>query len=329
MKTLNYIFSLALFAFGVKAFYEGENITTLNNENFQQEIMDISKVGIVVFYNKEGANERLTKEIVNVSDKLRGFIKVGAVNCDENESLCETEEVKEYPQINIYRPAPSDSGSQYIMKKARVVYQGLKKAKFIAEFATDSIVSLVVPVTSGGTVPNKTINYNTFLGVNKFPKLVLCTDKPNTSLLFKALSLEYYGQLLFGEIFSTETDIIKSLNVSKYPTLFYFEAGSMEPVLFEGRANYDGITSFIAERQNITKENAEKTKEKEKKLNEKLFDPMPEEIKTQEDLLECINGYGVCAISILSYERVSLPSLLKDKILLRKMPKRRKKKKRN
>jgi len=29
---------------------------------------------------------------------------------------------------------------------------------------------------------------------------------------------------------------------------------------------------------------------------------MPEEIKTQEDLLKCINGYGVCAISILSYE---------------------------
>jgi len=300
MKTLNFIFGLALLIFGARAAYEGENIIVLDNKNFNKEIMDTAQVSVVVFYNKEGANERLTKELVTVSDKLRGLIKVGAVNCDEddNESLCDMEEVSEHPQINVYHPAPAESGKG-VIKMARVVYQGLKKAKFIAEYATNNIVSLVAPITSGETVTNSKINYNAFLGVKTYPKLILCTDKPETPLLFRALSLEYFGKLLLGEIVHTEKDLLEKLNVTEFPTIFYFEAGSDVPILFEGKGNHDNITAFIAERERITKENSEKSKEEEK---QQLFDPMPEEIKSQEDLLKCINGYGVCAISVLSYE---------------------------
>jgi protein disulfide-isomerase A6 len=302
MKSLNYIIGLVLLAFGAKAAYEGENITVLNSKNFKEEVMDIASVNVVVFYNKEGANERLSKEIVTVSDKLRGFIKVGAVNCDdeENEALCDTEEVTEHPQINVYHPAPADSKG--VIKKARVVYGGLKKAKYIAEYATNNVVSLVAPITAGETVTNSKINYNSFLGVKTYPKLILCTDKPDTPLLFRALSLEYFGKLLLGEIVHTETELLEKLNVTNFPTIFYFEAGSDVPIKFEGKGNHDGIAAFIAEREKISKESAEKAKEDEKQEKQKLFDPMPEEIKTQEDLLKCINGYGVCAISILSYE---------------------------
>jgi len=64
----------------------------------------------------------LSKEITTVSEKLRGFVKVGSVNCDieDNESLCDIEEVTEHPQINIYIPAPADDGSKGVIKKARV-----------------------------------------------------------------------------------------------------------------------------------------------------------------------------------------------------------------
>jgi len=299
MKALNFIFCLALIVFGVHALYEGENITPLNNENFNKEVIDIAQVNVVVFYKNEGANERLSKEITNVSDKLRGFVKVGSVNCEieENESLCITEEVTEYPQINVYYPAPGEGGSKGVIKKSRIVYQGPKKAKFIAEYATKSIVSLVAPIIGGETVTNTKINYNAFLSVKTYPKLVLCTDKPETPLLFRALSLEYFGKLILGEISHTEKELIEKLNVTKFPTIFYYEAESNEPILFEGKGNHDGIVAFIEEREKITKENAEKAKKQEQ-----LYDPMPEEIKTQEDLLKCINGYGVCAISILSYE---------------------------
>ncbi|ORX88025.1 hypothetical protein BCR32DRAFT_288960 [Anaeromyces robustus] len=299
MKALNFIFCLALIVFGVNALYEGENITPLNNENFNKEVIDIAQVNVVVFYKNEGANERLTKEITTVSDKLRGFIKVGSVNCEieENESLCITEEVTEYPQINVYYPAPADGNSKGVIKKSRIVYQGPKKAKYIAEYATKSIVSLVAPIIGGETVTNAKINYNAFLNVKTYPKLILCTDKPETPLLFRALSLEYFGKLILGEISHTEKDLIEKLNVTKFPTIFYYEAESNEPILFEGKGNHDGIVAFIEEREKITKENAEKAKKQEQ-----LYDPMPEEIKTQEDLLKCINGYGVCAISILAYE---------------------------
>jgi len=301
MKTLNYIFGLALLAFSARAAYEGDNITVLDSKNFQKEVMDIAQVNVVVFYNKEGANERLSKEITTVSEKLRGFVKVGAVNCDieDNESLCDIEEVTEHPQVNIYIPAPADDGSKGVIKKARVVYKGIKKAKYIAEYATSNVVSLVAPITGGDTVTNAKINYNSFLGVKTYPKLILCTDKPETPLLFRALSLEYFGKLLLGEISHTETELIEKLNVQKFPTIFYFEIGSEVPILFEGKGNHDNLVAFIEEREKIAKENAERAKEEEKKP---LFDPMPEEIKSQEDLLKCINGFGVCAISILSYE---------------------------
>ncbi|ORX38798.1 hypothetical protein BCR36DRAFT_588278 [Piromyces finnis] len=304
MKSLNFIIGLVLFVFSANALYEGENITVLDSGNFKQKVMDTAKVDVVVFYNKEGANEKLSKEIVTVSEKLRGFVNVGKVDCDdeENENLCDMEEVNEYPQINVYHPAPSETRSKGVIKKARVVYGGIKKAKYIAEYAVNNVISLVAPITSGETVTNSKINYNSFLAVKTYPKLVLCTDKPDTPLLFRALSLEYFGKLLLGEIVHTETDLLEKLNVSQFPAIFYFEAGSSVPILYEGKGNYDGITAFIAEREKITKENVEKAKEEEKKEKQKLFDPMPEEIKSQKDLLNCINGYGVCAISILSYE---------------------------
>jgi len=298
MKTLSYIISLVFLAFGVKAFYEGDNITVLDSKNFQKEVMDVAQVNVVVFYNKEGANEKLSKEIKTVSDKLKGFVKVGAVDCDneENGSLCDIEEVTEYPQINVYHPAPADDGSKGVIKKNRVVYQGHKKAKYITEYATSGIVSLVAPITGGETITNSKINFSSFLGVKTFPKLILCTDKPETPLLFRALSLEYFGKLFLGEISHTEKELIEKLNVQKFPTILYYDIGSEVPVVFEGKGNHENLVAFIEERERISKENAGKPKE------EPLFDPMPEEIKSQEDLLRCINGYGVCAISVLSYE---------------------------
>lgn len=303
MKSFIYIIGLILLSFGVNAVYEGENISTLDSKNFKQEVLDPAPVNIVVFYKKEeGANERLSKEIVTVSDKLRGFVRVGVVDCDieENETLCETEEVTEYPQINIYHPAPVGSGEKGVIKKARIVYQGHKKAKVLAEFATKAIVSLVAPIVGGQTEANAKINFDSFLGVKKYPKLVLVTDKPETPVLFRALSLEYFGKLLLGQISSTEKELIEKLNITKFPTVLYYDATSKEPVLFEGKGNHDNLVAFINEREKIAKENANKPKEEEEK--KELFSPLPDEIKSQEDLLKCINGYGVCAISILAYE---------------------------
>jgi len=44
MKTLNYIFGLALLAFSARAAYEGDNITVLDSKNFQKEVMDIAVI---------------------------------------------------------------------------------------------------------------------------------------------------------------------------------------------------------------------------------------------------------------------------------------------
>lgn len=302
MKLLGFVFGILFCSLNVKAAaeFKGENIITLSETNFHREVMENPQVSVVTFYTNESENEDLVKEIQFLSEKTRGFLRIGAVDCSSeiNKLLCESQEISKYPQINIYRPVAAEKDEKGFIKKQRTEYTGEKKAKYIAEYGLASIPSLVAPLTNGNTETNAQINYNTFLGVATFPKLVLVSNKPETPLLFRALSLEFLGRVIFGEIKEKETELIELLNIKTYPTVIFFQPGSSTPIVYEGEKNHDGIVDFI----NKTAIRPGQKKEEPKEKREPVYNPEPEEIKTQEELLRCINGYGVCAISVLAYE---------------------------
>jgi hypothetical protein len=63
-------------------------------------------------------------------------------------------------------------------------------------------------------------NYNDF--TTSHPEryhVLLFTSKKSTPPLFKSLSKDYLNHLNFGEIRQSETELIKTFNVDKFPTL--------------------------------------------------------------------------------------------------------------
>ena len=58
--------------------------------------------------------------------------------------------------------------------------------------------------------------------------MVLYTDKPRTSALYKSLSLRFKGRLAFAEVSSKAADVVESQSVTQFPKLVVMKAEEVE-----------------------------------------------------------------------------------------------------
>ena len=49
--------------------------------------------------------------------------------------------------------------------------------------------------------------------------MLIFTDKKSTPAIFKSLSKKYLDKLVFGEVRTSEKELLNKYNVDKYPTL--------------------------------------------------------------------------------------------------------------
>lgn len=118
---------------------------------------------------------------------MYGIIGVGAVDCKEDEELCEEFSVYDSGsgnQIKVFTENTNDDGTQY---------KGKMEWKNIAGFASKKMQSFVNVVTQE--------NYDGFVqGSTTKNKILLFTDKKVTPPLYKSLSKTYKEKLIFGEV---------------------------------------------------------------------------------------------------------------------------------
>ncbi len=113
---------------------------------------------------------------------MYGVVRVGAVDCHEDEEMCEEFSVYDSPTVMAFTASFSDDGEKYT---------GAWDWKKMASFATKKMADYVSVVTSS--------NYNTFMDREKdLPKAILFTDKKSTPAVFKELSKQYLGKLNIG-----------------------------------------------------------------------------------------------------------------------------------
>jgi len=115
---------------------------------------------------------------------MYGIIKVGAINCEEENELCEEMNVFSSPQLLVFTESFSDDGERYT---------GTLELDKISKFATNKMQSFVNLVNDE--------NYEKFIereGENM--KIILFTERKSTSPLMKSLSKKYKGKLVFGEV---------------------------------------------------------------------------------------------------------------------------------
>jgi len=192
--------------------------------------MNSDHVWVVEFYAPWcGHCQSLAPEYEKAATNLKGIVKVGGINCDDEQELAGRFGIKGFPTLKVF---PSDRAQ----KKNPQDYQGARTAAGIASFATNALPSFVTAVTSK--------NYDNFVS-SDLAKVLLFTDKPQTTSLYKAVSVEFKGTLAVGEVKKSETALVEQFKVTSFPTLLVLKDKDSEPVVYTEKLSPEQIQKFL------------------------------------------------------------------------------------
>lgn len=189
------------------------------------------EIWIILFYNHKQESKDLKDEYIMLAEKMYGIVKVGAIDCEEDEELCEEFTVYTEPSILIFTENYYDEGA---------AYKGKKEWKPISTFATKKMQSFVASVSKE--------NYDDF--VKRNPEkyhILLFTERKTTSPIIKALSKKYKDKLLFGEVRSSEKELIQQFGITKFPAMVAItDPYSHESKAYEGDLKIDQMSKFLS-----------------------------------------------------------------------------------
>jgi thiol-disulfide isomerase/thioredoxin len=181
--------------------------------------------------------KQVASRMQELSSQLQGIIRVGAVDCDAEQELCERQAVRQFPLVKLLSPEP---GVKQFTKGAELKKESLRSA------ALDVLPSYVLDVRKPA---HKTQFFD--LCARKTTSrgcVLLYTDKYETPVLLKRLSAVFKNSITFGVVRGAHNSQLGSAeNVSKYPTLQYFQKGGQLPVEYEGKIKYDNLYRFLKE----------------------------------------------------------------------------------
>lgn len=77
-----------------------------------------SEIWTILFYDKsKKESQDLKEEYTTLAEKMYGILQVGAIDCHEDEELCEEFGVYNTPEIKIFTENASDDGETFKGKK--------------------------------------------------------------------------------------------------------------------------------------------------------------------------------------------------------------------
>jgi len=183
--------------------FEKTDVLELEMSNINQ-LFRREEVWMVLFYGKNCKQcEEIKETWIELANKLYGIIKLAAVNCDEDEELCEEFDVYNTGTI-VYFPDNTASSHEK--------YTGERSYKAIADFAVSKMQSFVRYVNKN--------NFEEFY--HSYPsklKVLLFTQKKATPPLLKALSKQFKDKVLFGEVRQSEAELVERFHVENFPTI--------------------------------------------------------------------------------------------------------------
>lgn len=275
-----------------------DDVVELNESNFDRLVLQSDSIWIVEFYAPWcGHCKQLVPEYKKAASALKGTVKVGSINCDENSSLASQYGVKGFPTIKVFgsnKKVPSDYNGQRTAKA--FVDAGLEEAKKKAQsFLGGGGGS---GGSSGGSGKTEVIE----LTDSNFDKLVLNSDDvwlveffapwcghcKNLAPQWEKAASELKGKVKLGALDATvHTLKAAQFGVQGYPTIKYFPGGKKDP---ESVRDYDGgrqssdIVTWALE-----------------KYTENIPAPEIFELTSESVEQEACGGKPLCVISILPH----------------------------
>jgi len=122
-----------------------------------------------------------------------------------------------------------------------LTYDGAVNEGSLASFGIAQMESFVRIVTES--------NYDSFVAEDfDKTKAILFTTKKSTPPLLRALSKDFKGRVVFGEIRESNADLIKKFGITSFPTIMVLgDARNYAGVKYEGEFKKDQIAKFLRE----------------------------------------------------------------------------------
>ncbi|KAH0539115.1 hypothetical protein FGG08_004353 [Glutinoglossum americanum] len=212
-------------------------VLQVDAKSYDRLIAKSNYTSIVEFYAPWcGHCKNLKPAYEKVAQKLAGFAKVAAVNCDDesNKGFCGSMGVQGFPTLKIVRPGKKPG------RPTVEDYQGERSTKAIADAVADKMPNHVVRLKDG--------KVGEWLAQeNEAPKALLFTSKGTTSALIKALAIEFLGSISFAQIRDKEAEAVKTFSITEFPTLVLLPGGDKESLIYSGELKKDPIVAFLSQ----------------------------------------------------------------------------------
>lgn len=213
-----------------KNHFENTDVVILKMDNLSQ-LITRRLIWFVLFYKSKDDNiDVYVKAIKELAEKCYGIFKVGAVNCVNDEEICDEYSVRDTPKVLFFPETGSEPEP----------YRGRMNFKAMFAFGSGNMQNFVRKV-------NKE-NYDDFISERQeLYHVILFTNKKVTPPLLKAISKVYLNKLYIGEIKHTQKELVDKYNIQKFPTfLVVTNEDSGEYVEYKDEMNnFESIKKFL------------------------------------------------------------------------------------
>ena len=158
------------------------NLSDLHNKD---------KFWVVVFYaNDDEKSQEISKEFIYLAQSLKHIIQVAGVDCKFDPSICQQYSINRYPSCLLF----------YEDSIQPEIYKGAKQTQKMYDFIVSRLNSNIQKI-------NKE-NFQYF-ALSSAPKILYFNSKIFSDPIIKRLSVLLDGEVLFGEVYSKEVELVK------------------------------------------------------------------------------------------------------------------------
>ena len=213
----------------------------LVNMNILSKIYKRKKPWFILFFSPRDRNFKNFRNLfINLSKKIDRSIKIGAVNCDTDEEICEEFDIKKINEILFL----SDN-----IKEKNIIYNGDLSVQKLKEFGEKYLINYVIKVTDK--------NYKNFINKNdSLFHVILFTEKTETPSIYRIISKNYNEKFVFGMVNKNDKELINKFNnVDKFPSLFLLiDDENYNGIFCNTELNKENIEEFLKQFLNRKKE---------------------------------------------------------------------------
>lgn len=182
-----------------------------------------------------GHCKNLASKWRKVADSLHGVIRVTAVNCDDQKSLCQAQGIQGYPTIKSYKQGKW------------IDYNGDRSGSALKDWGLSLLPNDVQILTNDASLEAFLQSSQSAKSARWAVGVILFSAKDNTSALYKSLALRYKGRIAFAEIRKSSALVSSGkFRIDKYPYLLAVCGGDTRSTMpFSGELKNSQLVKWL------------------------------------------------------------------------------------